>query len=151
MKIALGADHAGFELKERLRALLVEAGHEVVDCGVDSPARADYPDQAALVADAVARGQVERGVLVCGTGAGMAIAANKFAGVRAVAANDLYVAGLARSHNDANVLALGARVVGPGLAEEIVHIFLATAFAGGRHLGRVEKIAALEATRRRSR
>ena len=144
MKIAVGSDHAGFELKQRLAARLSGLGHEVVDHGVSSAERSDYPDQAAAVARAVAAGLAERGLLVCGTGVGMAIAANKVAGVRAANCNDLFVAGLARAHNDANVLALGARVVGPGLAEAILDAFLHTPFEGGRHAARIRKIGGLE-------
>jgi len=144
MKIAVGADHAGFELKERLAAHLRGAGHDVADCGVYSAERADYPDQAAAVGRVVARGDAERGLLICGTGAGMAIAANKIRGIRAANCNDLFVAQLARAHNDANVLTLGARVVALGLAEAILTTFLATPFEGGRHAARVAKIAALE-------
>ena len=145
MKIAVGSDHAGFELKQRLAAWLGEAGHQVEDLGVASPARSDYPDQAAAVARAVAAGAAERGLLVCGTGVGMAIAANKVRGVRAANCDDLWVARLARAHNDVNVLALGARVVGPGLAEAILEAFLETPFEGGRHAARVDKIGGLEA------
>lgn len=145
MKIAVGSDHAGFELKQRLVARLGERGHQVEDLGVASPARSDYPDQAAAVARAVAAGAAERGLLVCGTGVGMAIAANKVRGVRAANCDDLWVARLARAHNDVNVLALGARVVGPGLAEAILEAFLETPFEGGRHAVRVDKIGGLEA------
>lgn len=145
MKIAVGSDHAGFELKQRLVAWLGERGHQVEDLGVASPARSDYPDQAAAVARAVATGAAERGLLVCGTGVGMAIAANKVRGVRAANCDDLWVARLARAHNDVNVLALGARVVGPGLAEVILEVFLETPFEGGRHAVRVDKIGGLEA------
>jgi ribose 5-phosphate isomerase B len=144
MKIAVGSDHAGFELKQRLVAYLVEGGHEVLDLGVASPERSDYPDQAAAVARSVVAGDAARGLLVCGTGVGMAIAANKVRGVRAANCDDLFVARLARAHNDANVLALGARVVGPGLAEAILEAFLGTPFEGGRHAARVGKIGGLE-------
>jgi len=144
MRVALGADHAGFELKVRLRAVLEERGVEVLDCGVDGPRPADYPDQAAAVAALVGRGEAERGVLVCGTGVGMAIAANKIAGVRAANCHELFVARLARAHNDANVLTLGARVVGAGLAEALVEAFLDTPYEGGRHERRVAKIGALD-------
>ena len=143
MKIAAGADHAGFELKQRLVAFLRERGHEVLDLGVDSPVRSDYPDQAVAVARAVAAGTAERGLLVCGTGAGMAIAANKVHGIRAVNCDDLFVARAARAHNDANILTLGARVIGPGLAEELLETFLETPFEGGRHAARVGKIDAV--------
>lgn len=140
MRIAIGADHAGFALKERLRDRLAEAGHELVDFGTRSEASTDYPDYARLVAAAVAEGSAERGLLVCGSGVGMAIAANRRRGVRAAAVNDLYTARLCRSHNDANVLALGSRIVAPALAEEILDLFLGTAFEGGRHERRVRKM-----------
>jgi ribose 5-phosphate isomerase B len=144
MKIAIGSDHAGFALKERLRLLLAE--HEVVDCGTLSEASCDYPDIAERVARAVAAGEVATGILVCGTGVGMAIAANKVAGIRAVACSETYTARLTREHNDANILCLGARVVGDGVAEDLVRVWLATPFSeGGRHVGRLNKIAALEA------
>jgi ribose 5-phosphate isomerase B len=142
MKIALGADHAGFALKERLRDRLTAAGHELTDFGTTSEESTDYPDYARRVADAVAGGEVERGVLVCGTGVGMAMAANRVRRVRAVAVNDLFTARLARQHNGANVLALGSRVVAPALAEAILDVFLATEFEGGRHERRVNKMDA---------
>ncbi len=140
MRIALGADHAGFELKQHLKERLAARGLEVEDCGTHGTASTDYPDWAAAVAARVADGRAERGLLVCGSGVGMAIGANRFRRVRAVAASDLYTARLARAHNDANVLALGARIVAPPLAEEILDVFLATPFDGGRHERRVEKL-----------
>ena len=140
MRIALGADHAGFELKQHLKERLAARGFEVEDCGTHGTASTDYPDWAAAVAARVADGRAERGLLVCGSGVGMAIGANRFRRVRAVAASDLYTARLARAHNDANVLALGARIVAPPLAEEILDVFLATPFDGGRHERRVEKL-----------
>ena len=140
-RIALGADHAGFELKEALKAWLIEQGYQVVDYGTHS---VDYPDYAAEVAEAVADQKVERGVLVCGTGIGMAITANKVAGVRAALCSDLYTARASREHNDANVLALGGRLMGPEMALDILRMWLATDFAGGRHRRRVDKIADLE-------
>lgn len=143
-KLALGADHAGYLLKNELADKLRAAGHEVQDLGTHDAQSVDYPDFAAAVGRAVAAGEAELGILVCGSGIGVAIAANKVPGVRAATCNDLYTAGLARNHNDANVLALGARVVGPGLAEAIVSAFLAAPFEGGRHARRVAKIAALE-------
>jgi ribose 5-phosphate isomerase B len=142
MRVAIGADHAGFELKERLRRALEARGLEVRDHGTTSEASTDYPDFAARVAAAVAAGEAERGVLVCGTGVGMAMAANRRRGVRAVAANDLFTVGLARAHNDANVLALGARIVGAAHAEAILARFLETPFEGGRHERRVTKLDA---------
>jgi ribose 5-phosphate isomerase B len=140
VRIALGADHAGFELKQRLAEVLASEGHGVDDLGTHSLESTDYPDWAARVAEAVATGAAERGLLVCGSGVGMAIAANRRRGVRAVAASDLYTARLARAHNNANVLALGARIVAPALAEEILAAFLATPFDGGRHERRVAKL-----------
>ncbi|MBI2301287.1 MAG: ribose 5-phosphate isomerase B [Armatimonadetes bacterium] len=143
MRVAIGADHAGFRLKEAIREQA--AGVELVDFGTHSEDSCDYPDVAGAVATAVAQGEVDRGILVCGTGVGMSMAANKVAGVRAAACSDTYSARLTRAHNDANVLCLGARVVGPGLALDIVQLFLDTAFDGGeRHERRIEKIHALE-------
>ena len=144
MKIVVGADHAGYPLKKHLVAFLEARGHEVDDRGTFSADSVDYPDVAAVVASAVAAGEAERGILVCGTGIGVAIAANKVDGVRAATCNDLFTAAMARRHNDANVLALGARVVGEGLAEGIVESYLAAAYEAGRHQRRVEKIHALE-------
>lgn len=140
MRIAIGADHAGFILKDQLKARLAEAGHEFADFGPHSGESVDYPDFAAVVARAVASGDAERGVLVCGSGIGMAIAANRVRGVRAAACIDLYSAELCRRHNDANVLALGSRIVALPLAEAILDRFLATSFEGGRHARRVAKL-----------
>lgn len=140
MRIAIGADHAGFHLKAHLGARLAAAGHVVQDFGTLSEASVDYPDYAALVARAVANGEAERGILVCGSGIGMAIAANRFRGVRAAACVDLFSARLSRQHNDANVLTLGSRIVALPLAEAIADLFLATAFEGGRHGPRVAKL-----------
>ena len=148
MKVAIGSDHAGFTLKERLRQTLAGWGHEVTDMGTDSTASTDYPLFAAKVARAVSDGAVERGVLVCGTGIGMAIAANRMPKVRAAACVDIFSVRLARGHNDANVLALGARVVHRGLATRLVRLFLTTPFGGGRHERRVQKIMALERSAR---
>jgi ribose 5-phosphate isomerase B len=142
--IALGADHAGFPLKEDVKAWLAARGHQVLDFGTDSAQSVDYPDYALPVADAVSRGAAARGVLVCGTGIGMAMAANKVPGVRAAVCADPQTARLSREHNDANVLALGGRLTGRAAALEIVETWLTTDFAGGRHTRRVEKIAALE-------
>lgn len=140
MRIAIGADHAGFNLKDHLRARLAAAGHEVIDFGTHSEASVDYPDYAAQVARAVALGEAQRGILVCGTGIGMAIGANRVRGVRAAACIDLYSARLCRQHNDANVLTLGSRIVAPALAEALVETFLETAFEGGRHARRTAKL-----------
>ena len=146
--IALGADHAGFALKEQLKAWLLDRGHLVRDCGTDSTDSVDYPDFAIAVADAVQGGAAERGVLVCGSGIGMAITANKVAGIRAAVAADASTARLSREHNNANVLALGARTTSLELAVDVLHAWLETPFAGGRHARRLEKLAALDGLRR---
>jgi ribose 5-phosphate isomerase B len=146
VKIAFGADHAGFPLKEALAAAADAAGHAVLDLGTDSEDSVDYPDFAAAVGRAVASGRAERGVLVCGSGAGASIAANKVRGVRCVLAHDTYTAHQSVEHDDANVVALGSRVIGPRLAEEIVDAFLSARFTEeDRHRRRVDKVAALEA------
>ena len=144
LAIALGADHAGWELKEACKAWLIDQGHQVLDFGTHSPESVDYPDYAAQVAEAVAVGKVDRGLAVCGTGIGMAIAANKVPGVRAALCGDTFSARMSREHNDANVLCLGARVVGAGLALDIVSAWLGASFEGGRHQKRLDKIRALE-------
>ncbi len=144
MKIAVGADHAGYRLKEHLARFLELHGHEIANLGTFSEDSVDYPDFAAAVAGEVAKGEADRGLLVCGTGLGVAIAANKVDGIRAVTCNDLFTAGKSREHNDANVLTLGARVVGEGLAEDIVLSFMEADFGAGRHQRRIEKIRALE-------
>ena len=143
-RLAVGADHNGYKLKDELGAVAAAYDIEVVDYGTDSATSCDYPDYAAKVARAVASGSCQAGLLVCGTGLGMAIAANKLPGVRAVTCNDLFSARLAREHNDANMLCLGARITGPGLATEILETFLATPYAGDRHNRRLAKIADLE-------
>lgn len=148
MRVALGADHAGVTLKDAIRSLLESRGIDVRDLGTTGQTSVDYPDFAASVGQAVATGLADRGILVCGTGLGMAIAANKIDGVRATPVVDLDGARLAREHNDANVLALGARITTPETAMQIVLTFLDTPFAGGRHQRRLEKIAALEDGRR---
>jgi ribose 5-phosphate isomerase B len=145
VKIAVGADHAGFLLKDRLVALLRDEGHEVEDFGTATVQSVDYPDFAERVAKAVAGDRAALGLLVCGTGTGMAIAANKVAGVRAAACTDTFCARMARAHNNANVLALGERVIGIGVAEDVLRTFLATPFEAGRHQRRVDKIDALAA------
>ena len=142
--IALGADHAGFELKESLKAWLIDRGYQVLDLGAHSTDSVDYPDYAAQVAEAVADRKVERGILICGTGIGMTMAANKVPGVRAALCSDLYTARMSRAHNDANVLALGGRLMGPEMAADILEMWLETEFAGGRHSRRVDKIADVE-------
>ena len=144
MRIAIGADHAGYDLKTHLVDVLTDLDHTVVDMGTDGPDSVDYPAFCAAVGRAVARGDVERGIVLGGSGQGEQIAANKVAGVRAALCNDLYTARMARAHNDANVLSMGARVVGVGLAEEILATFLGTEFEGGRHQRRVDQITALE-------
>jgi ribose 5-phosphate isomerase B len=143
MKIALACDHGGFSLKELLKLSLREAGHEVEDLGTSSSARVDYPDYAHEAARRIVAGAATRAILVCGTGVGMAIAANRHAGVRAVNCSDVFTARMSRSHNDANILCLGERVVGPGLAREIVEVWLAEVFEGARHVNRLEKIEQL--------
>ena len=142
MRIAFGADHAGFELKALLARRAAELGHEVLDLGASSTASVDYPDFGFAVGEAVASGKAERGVVVCGTGIGISIAANRVRGARAGVATDLFSAQLMREHNDANVLGLGARVTAAPLAMAILESFLATPFAGGRHQKRVDKLDA---------
>ncbi len=140
MKIALGADHAGFELKEKIKEFLQDAGHEVLDLGCHSTDSVDYPVYGAKVAKAVLQGEAERGILVCGTGLGMSMVANRFPGIRAALCHELFTARMSRLHNDANVLVLGGRVIGDVLALEMVKVFLETPFEGGRHLRRVNQI-----------
>ena len=144
MRIAVGADHAGFELKNQLRDALRAAGHEVRDFGTDSAESTDYPDYAGQVGRAVAGGEAERGVLVCGSGAGMSIAANKIRGVRAALAVNEEEVKLTRQHNNANVITFGARFIDPDTAKKLVRLFLDTPFDGGRHERRIGKIAQLE-------
>jgi ribose 5-phosphate isomerase B len=144
LKIALGADHAGFELKEKIRSYLERKGFEVVDQGTHSAASVDYPDFAEKVAARVATDQAQFGVLVCGTGLGMAIAANKVPGIRATPCNDTLSARLARAHNDANVLTLGARLMDEATAQKVLDTWFSTPFEAGRHERRLAKIAALD-------
>ena len=144
MRIAIGADHAGFPLKEDLIVFLGAQGHEVLDMGTDSEASVDYPAFCAAAARAVVAGQADRAIVLGGSGQGEQIAANKVHGIRAALCHDLYLARLSREHNDANVLAMGARVVAPAYAHEIVSVWLATPFEGGRHVPRIEQIAAIE-------
>ena len=144
MKIALGADHAGFPLKTLFIERLKAAGHEILDQGTDSEEPVDYPPFCAAAARAVVRGQADRAIVMGGSGQGEAIAANKVHGARAALCNDLFTAKLGRLHNDANVLAIGARVVAPQLAYEILQIFLDTPFEGGRHVPRLAQVAAIE-------
>ena len=148
MHIALGADHGGFALKNDIAQCLRDQGHDVADYGTDSAASVDYPDYARQVAQAVAGGKHDCGILVCGTGQGMAMTANKVHGIRAAACSDTYSARMSREHNDANVLCLGGRVLGVGLALDVVEIWLRTPFSGDeRHRRRVQKIADVDAAR----
>jgi ribose 5-phosphate isomerase B len=144
MKIGLACDHGGFELKEELKALLKSMGFDPMDMGTFNENSVDYPDYGILVAEKISKGEMEKGILVCGTGIGMSIVANKFPGVRAALANDLYTSQCSREHIDANILVIGGRIVGKELAKEILKLWLNTPFAGGRHKRRLEKIEALE-------
>lgn len=141
--IAIGSDHAGYEYKEKIKKLLSSMNLSYEDMGTDSPDSTDYPDYGHKVAEAVSRGKAERGILVCGTGIGMSIVANKHKGVRAAAAQSLEAARLSRAHNDANILCIGARVTTWVDAQEIVKVFLGTGFEGGRHQRRVDRIHSL--------
>jgi ribose 5-phosphate isomerase B len=144
-RIAIGSDHAGYELKRHLIGVLTAGDHEVIDLGTDSTDSVDYPQFCAAVGRAVRNNEAEIGIVLGGSGQGEQISANKVHGVRAALCNDLFTARLARAHNDANVLSMGARVVGVGLAEEILATFLATQFEGGRHARRVEQVMMIEA------
>lgn len=144
MKIAIGSDHAGFPLKEEIRAHLDQIGVEYVDCGVYSPESADYPLQAKATCEKITSGECERGILCCGTGIGISIAANKVNGIRAACCSDYFSAKYTRLHNDANVLCMGARVIGAGAALELVDVFLNTEFEGGRHQRRIDLFKAIE-------
>ncbi len=144
MKVALGTDHAGYDFKEAVQAFLKEQGHEVQDLGTYSKESCDYPDYAERVGKYVVQGSAQLGILVCGSGIGMSIAANKVHGVRAALAHDLYTARMGRSHNDANILVLPSRLIALDIAKEMILLFLNTPFEGGRHAGRVEKISKLE-------
>jgi ribose 5-phosphate isomerase B len=146
MRVAIGSDHAGFPLKCHLIGVLESDGHEVVDFGTDSEDSVDYPPICAAVARAVVAGEAERGIVLGGSGQGEQIAANKVRGARAALCNDLYTARLSREHNDANVLSMGGRIVAPGLADEILRLWLATGFDGGRHERRVHQIADIESS-----
>ncbi|HXW07300.1 MAG TPA: ribose 5-phosphate isomerase B [Vicinamibacterales bacterium] len=147
MRIAIGADHAGFALKTYLLEAVRRLGHEVHDRGTHSVEPVDYPEISADVAGLVAGGAADRGLIIGGSGQGEQIAANKVRGIRAALCNDVHTARLSRLHNDANVLALGGRIVAPELAGEIVTIWLATGFEGGRHQRRIDQISAIESTR----
>jgi ribose 5-phosphate isomerase B len=146
MRLALGADHAGFPLKREILGALADAGHEVLDLGARSTEPYDYPDTAEAVATAIRNGEADRGIIVCGSGAGVSIAANKFPGIRAAVCHDTYTAHQAVEHDDLNVLCLGARVVGAALAHDIVRAFLGAAYSGEtRHQRRLDKVLAIEA------
>ena len=144
MKIAIGADHAGFRLKVHLVETLSSLGHEVLDLGTDSEEATDYPPICAAVGRAVVAGEADRGIVLGGSGQGEQISANKVRGVRAALCNDLYTARLSREHNDANVLSMGGRIVAPGLADEILKVWLTTPFEGGRHQRRLDQIEEIE-------
>ena len=151
LSVALGADHAGWELKEALKAWLIDAGYQVLDFGTHGPDSVDYPDYALQVAEAVTVGKVERGVLICGTGIGMTIAANKVSGIRAALCGDVFTARMSREHNDANVLALGGRLTGRETGLEILSAWIESPFAGGRHARRLDKIADMQRVTSRAR
>jgi ribose 5-phosphate isomerase B len=144
MKVAIGSDHGGINIKAEIKNLMDEMNIEYEDVGCTCDESVDYPDYALPVAQKVVSGEVDRGILICGTGIGMSIAANKINGIRCALAHDTFSARATREHNDSNVLAMGERVVGPGLAREIAKIWLQTEFEGGRHALRVEKITLLE-------
>ncbi len=144
VKIAIGSDHAGLELKNFIKTILAELGLAPLDFGTDDACSVDYPDYGEKVSMAVSTGQVQRGILICGTGLGMSIVANKFPGVRAALCHDEYTAKMSRLHNDSNILVLGGRVLEKELAQRIVRVWLDTPFEGGRHLRRLEKIIELE-------
>lgn len=141
MKIAIGSDHGGFDLKQMLVAKLAGQGHEVKDLGCESSDSVDYPDFADQVCEQVNEGKVKYGILVCGTGIGMSMAANRYQGIRAALCHNEYSARMSREHNDANILCLGDRVLGKGLAESIVEAWLTTSFSGGRHQKRIDKFS----------
>ncbi|MDD5307298.1 MAG: ribose 5-phosphate isomerase B [Deltaproteobacteria bacterium] len=140
VRLAIACDHGGFHLKQALVQALAGQGIDIVDLGVGSPDPVDYPDVARTLTEAILRKEADFGLLLCGTGIGVSIAANRRPGIRAALCTDPYTARMSREHNDANVLCLGGRVVGPGLAEEIVRAFLAAGFAGGRHARRIQKL-----------
>jgi ribose 5-phosphate isomerase B len=144
MRVSMGSDHAGYRLKEELKTFLQNEGHEVLDVGTDSEETVDYPDFCAAAARAVIDGRADRAIVLGGSGQGEQLAANKVRGTRAALCNDLHLAQLSRRHNDANVLAMGGRIVATELAKEIVKLWLATPFDGGRHATRLEQIAEIE-------
>lgn len=138
MKVAIGCDHGGLDLKDTVKAVLIELGHEIDDQGCNSPESVDYPNFANAVSSLVKDGTCERGILICGTGIGMSMAANRIPGIRAALCHEMFSARMSREHNDANILCIGARVTGQGLAAEIVRTWMTTDFAGGRHQRRIE-------------
>ncbi|MBI4684113.1 MAG: ribose 5-phosphate isomerase B [Nitrospirae bacterium] len=144
MRVAIGSDHAGLELKNEIITLLGDMKIECIDFGTNGAQSVDYPDFGEKVSKEVSAGKIERGVLICGTGIGMSIVANKFSGVRASLCNDLFTARMSRLHNDANILVMGGRIVGKDLAKEIVRVWFSTDFEGGRHLTRLNKIKQIE-------
>jgi ribose 5-phosphate isomerase B len=144
MLIAIGSDHAGLDLKTDVIALLKEFGHEFTDYGTDTPQSVDYPDFGEKVSVAVSAGTADRGILICGTGIGMSIVANKFRNIRAALCNDLFSAKMSRLHNNANILVMGGRIIGKDLAKEIVRTWIETPFDGGRHVNRLKKISLIE-------
>ncbi|MCI9395020.1 MAG: ribose 5-phosphate isomerase B [Oscillospiraceae bacterium] len=144
MNISIGCDHGGFALKENIRAYLEEQGHTVTDVGCKSLESCDYPDFGAAAARLVASGACERGIIICTTGIGISISANKVKGIRCALCGDAFSAEMTRRHNDANMLALGAGITGPNLAQKIVEVFLSTGFEGGRHARRVDKLMQIE-------
>ncbi len=143
-RIAIASDHAGKELKEDLKAYLIELGIEVDDMGVNNDDPVDFPDYGIPLAERISRGEISKGILLCGTGVGMSILANKFNNVRAALVNDVYSAGMAKEHNDANILVIGGRTIGKGLAREIVRVWRESIFQGGRHQRRLDKIREIE-------
>lgn len=146
MKIGIGSDHGGYELKEELKKYMLEKGIDVIDYGTNDLTSVDYPDYGKIVAEAVVNKEVERGVVICGTGIGISIAANKVKGIRCALCSDTYSARMSMEHNNANMIALGGRVLGVDLAKEILSVYLNSTFQGGRHLRRIEKISEIEKT-----
>ena len=138
MKVAIGCDHGGLDLKDTVKSVLIELGHEIDDQGCNSSESVDYPNFAKAISSLVRNGECERGILICGTGIGMSMAANRIPGIRAALCHEMFSARMSREHNDANVLCLGARVIGQGLAAETVRTWMTTDFAGGRHQRRID-------------
>jgi len=144
MKVAIASDHGGIKIREEIKSLMDEMGIEYQDFGCDCETSVDYPDYALPVAEKVASGEFDRGILICGTGIGMSIAANKVKGIRCALVHDVYSAKLTRLHNDSNIISMGERVIGPGLAREIAQTWLSSDFEGGRHANRIGKISEYE-------